>query len=69
MARAAGEVSFSAPHIVEYLSQFTDWQPYEHRVLAQVDGQLLPMPINRDTVNRLYGLDLRTDAGGIPNLL
>ena len=51
----------NAPHIVEYLSQFTDWQPYEHRVLAQVDGQLLPMPINRDTVNRLYGLDLRTE--------
>jgi UDP-galactopyranose mutase len=44
--------------IVEYLSQFTDWRPYEHRVLAQVDGQLLPIPINLDTINRLYGLDL-----------
>jgi UDP-galactopyranose mutase len=48
--------------IVEYLEAFTDWRPYEHRVLAQVGDQLLPMPINRDTVNRLYGLDLRTDA-------
>src|SRR5688500_4954075 len=41
-----------------YLSQFTDWRPYEHRVLASVDGQLVPIPINLDTVNRLYGLSL-----------
>ena len=42
--------------IVEYLSKFTEWRPYEHRVLASVDGQLVPFPINLDTVNRLYGL-------------
>jgi UDP-galactopyranose mutase len=47
--------------VVEYLSRFTEWRPYAHRVLADVDGQLLPMPINRDTINRLYGLDLRTE--------
>src|SRR3954465_11365689 len=47
--------------VVEYLSQFTEWRPYEHRVLARVDGQLVPMPINRTTVNELYGLDLATD--------
>ena len=41
-----------------YLSNFTRWRPYQHRVLASVDGQLLPMPINLDTVNRLYGLQL-----------
>ena len=51
----------NARHIVEYLDRFTDWRPYEHRVVAKVGEQLLPMPINRDTVNRLYGLDLRTD--------
>jgi UDP-galactopyranose mutase len=44
--------------IFEYLSQFTQWRPYEHRVLAEVDGMLLPIPINLDTVNRLFGLDL-----------
>jgi len=48
--------------VVEYLSRFTEWRPYEHRVLADVRGQLLPMPINRDTVNRLYGLALSTEA-------
>jgi UDP-galactopyranose mutase len=44
--------------VFAYLSKFTKWRPYEHRVLASVDGQLLPMPINLDTINRLYGLNL-----------
>ena len=44
--------------VFDYLSRFTRWRPYEHRVLASVDGQLLPIPINLDTVNRLYGFDL-----------
>jgi UDP-galactopyranose mutase len=44
--------------IFNYLSQFTEWRPYEHRVIAQVDGKLLPFPINVDTVNSLYGLSL-----------
>src|SRR3954449_2106728 len=48
--------------VVDYLSQFTDWLPHEHRVLARVDDLFLPMPINRTTINRLYGLDLRTEA-------
>ena len=47
--------------VVDYLSRFTDWRPYEHRVLARVDGKLVPMPINRTTINRLYDLDLTTD--------
>jgi len=44
--------------VFEYLSRFTDWRTYEHRVLASVDGQLLPIPINLDTINKLYGLNL-----------
>jgi UDP-galactopyranose mutase len=44
--------------IFDYLGQFTAWRPYEHRVLASVDGRLLPLPINLDTVNQLYGLEL-----------
>jgi UDP-galactopyranose mutase len=47
--------------VVEYLSQFTEWRPYEHRVLAGVDGMHVPMPINRTTINMLYGLSLTTD--------
>jgi UDP-galactopyranose mutase len=44
--------------VFEYLSQFTEWRSYEHRVLASVDGQLVPIPINLDTINKLYGLNL-----------
>ncbi|MDO9639884.1 MAG: UDP-galactopyranose mutase [Pseudotabrizicola sp.] len=57
----------NAASVVDYLSQFTRWRPYEHRVLAQVDGQLLPIPINLDTVNRLYGLSL--DSAGMEAFL
>lgn len=47
--------------VFAHLSQFTRWRPYEHRVLADVDGMLVPIPINLDTVNRLYGLSLDSD--------
>ncbi|HEY0554240.1 MAG TPA: UDP-galactopyranose mutase [Thermoanaerobaculia bacterium] len=44
--------------VFEYLSVFTRWRPYEHRVRASVDGQLVPIPINLDTINQLYGMNL-----------
>jgi UDP-galactopyranose mutase len=44
--------------VFEYLSNFTKWRAYQHRVLASVDGQLVPIPINLDTINQLYGLNL-----------
>ncbi len=48
----------NSQEVFEYLSRFTAWRQYEHRVRASVDGQLLPIPINLDTVNQLYGLQL-----------
>ena len=48
----------NARDVFEYLSRFTEWRPYQHRVRALVDGQLVPIPINLDTVNQLYGLNL-----------
>lgn len=45
----------NAKEVYEYLSRFTDWRPYQHRVLALVDGQLLPIPINLNTINTMYG--------------
>lgn len=48
----------NSAEIFSYLSRFTEWRPYEHRVLASVDGQLVPIPINLDTVNRLYGTSM-----------
>jgi UDP-galactopyranose mutase len=44
--------------IFQYLSRFTEWLPYEHRVHGVVEGRHYPFPINRDTLNQLYGLDL-----------
>lgn len=51
----------NSKYIIDYLSQFTTWRPYEHRVLASVDGQLVPIPINVNTVNMLYGKNLCSD--------
>lgn len=51
----------NSERIFSHLSQFTEWRPYEHRVLAQVDGKLLPIPINLDTVNKLYDLNLTSE--------
>ncbi len=47
--------------IVDYLSRFTEWRPYEHRVLGEVRGKHVPIPINRTTLNRLYDLELDSD--------
>jgi UDP-galactopyranose mutase len=41
--------------VFAYLSRFTEWFPYQHRVRAWVDGRLVPIPINLDTINELYG--------------
>ena len=51
----------NSEQVVDYLSQFTEWRPYEHRVRAFVRDQLVPIPINRTTLNELFGLDLRSD--------
>ena len=48
----------NSSEVFKYLSLFTKWRPYEHRVLASVEGKLVPVPINLDTVNTLYGLNL-----------
>lgn len=52
----------NSEQVFDYLSKFTAWRSYEHRVLASVDGKLVPVPINQDTVNTLYGLKLKTEA-------
>lgn len=44
--------------VFEYLSLFTEWRQYEHRVLASVDGMLVPVPVNLETLNRMYNLNL-----------
>ena len=48
----------NSSEVFDYLSRFTEWRDYQHRVLANVDGMQVPMPINLDTINKLYGLNL-----------
>jgi UDP-galactopyranose mutase len=48
----------NSQEVYHYLGQFTEWRPYEHRVLASVDGMLVPIPINLNTINTLYGLNI-----------
>jgi UDP-galactopyranose mutase len=50
----------NSSEVFNYLSRFTKWRPYEHRVLANVERKLVPIPINIDTVNKLYDLKLKT---------
>jgi UDP-galactopyranose mutase len=52
----------NSAEVFAYLSRFTKWRRYEHRVLASVDGRLVPIPINRTTLNALYGRRLDSDA-------
>lgn len=51
----------NSKEVYDYLGNFTEWRPYEHRVLASVDGMLVPIPINLNTINQLYGLNLNSD--------
>lgn len=51
----------NSKQVFDYLSQFTKWRNYQHRVLASVDGQLFPIPINLTTINNMYGLNLCSD--------
>lgn len=52
----------NAKHVFDYLSTFTQWRFHFHRVRSSIDGMLLPIPINMDTLNQLYGLNLQTPA-------
>jgi UDP-galactopyranose mutase len=51
----------NSDEVFDYLSQFTEWRPYEHRVLANVRDKQVPIPINRTTLNALFDAGLETD--------
>ena len=50
----------NSEEVFNYLGKFTEWRPYEHRVLASVDGMMVPIPINLDTINKLYSMNLNS---------
>ncbi len=45
----------------KYVQQFSEWYPYEHKVISQVDGKLVPIPVNITTVNMLFGLNIKNE--------
>lgn len=51
----------NSKEIFDYLSQFTEWRFYEHKVLANYQGELFPIPINRITINKFFGINLETE--------
>ncbi len=46
----------------KYVNRFTKWFSYQHKVLAKVDGHLVPVPVNITTVNKLFDLHLQTEV-------
>ena len=48
--------------IFNYLSRFTGWKKYEHRVLSYHNREFYQIPINLNTVNKFFGLHLNEDA-------
>ena len=46
--------------IFEYLSKFTAWQTYQHKVLAMIDGQAVPLPFNFNTLYKVFPQNLAT---------
>jgi len=51
----------NSEEVFEHLSNFTEWRHYQHKVLADLDGQQVPMPINLTTINTLYNLNLSSN--------
>ena len=48
-------------NVFDYLSHFTVWNNYKHKVLAFYKDKYYPIPINRDTINLFYGINLRSE--------
>ena len=44
--------------VLEFLSKFTKWDPYEHEVLAEIDQKKVPIPFNLNTIDKLFPADL-----------
>jgi len=52
----------NSDEVVAYLSRFTAWRPYEHRVRARVGEELYPIPINRLTLAKFFDREVEDEA-------
>src|SRR5262245_29744794 len=48
-------------NVWEYVNRLAKWYKYEHKVLSKIDGQLVPVPVNITTVNKLFGLNIQNE--------
>jgi UDP-galactopyranose mutase len=46
----------------KYVNRFAQWYPWEHKVIARVDDKTVPIPVNIQTVNTLFGTQISTEA-------
>lgn len=44
----------NSTEVWQYLSQFTQWRPYFHKVLGSIDGMLVPLPFNLNSIDQLF---------------
>jgi UDP-galactopyranose mutase len=44
--------------VFDYLSNFTDWHIYHHKVLAFVDGKKIPLPFNLNSIYEVFPQEL-----------
>ncbi|CAN5292985.1 UDP-galactopyranose mutase [soil metagenome] len=44
-----------------YVQHFSEWYKYEHHVMAQVENKLVPVPVNIQTVNLIFGLNIKNE--------
>ena len=48
--------------VFDYLSRFTDWVKYEHKVVVKLDNDVnVPLPINLSTVNTIFNKSFRNE--------
>ena len=45
----------------DYVNRYANWYSWEHKVVAKVEGDLLPIPVNITTVNKIFGLNITSE--------
>jgi UDP-galactopyranose mutase len=47
--------------IWEYINKFGKWKRWDHHVVADISGSYIPIPVNINTINKLYNLDISNE--------
>lgn len=52
----------NSERVWSYCQRYSEWTPWEHRVTAKVGEHHVPVPCNITTVNKLFGLEIKSEA-------